>query len=164
MGKLFLLVGPVGAGKSTYAQQRIANSSGVFLDVDNCMVRLFGADKRPDQNLMAWYFERRERCRDLLWDLTIKMLALGIDVFLEFGLVTITEREAFYDKASQEGVNLVIYLLDAPREVRRERVAQRNHSNLPFTQIVPMGFFERASDAWQDPTESERSTWGIIDV
>ena len=42
-GKLYLLVGPVGAGKSTYAKHRIASSSGVFLDVDTCMVRLFGA-------------------------------------------------------------------------------------------------------------------------
>lgn len=163
-GKLYLLVGPVGAGKSTYAKRQISNSSGVFLDVDTCMVRLFGADTRPQQNLMAWYFERRERCRNLLWDLTTDILDTGTDVFLELGLVTNTERETFYGKARDEGVELAIYLLDAPREVRRERVVLRNHSNLQFIQIVPIEFFERASDAWQEPTESERTAWGIIEV
>jgi len=164
MGKLQLLIGPVGAGKSTYARRRVAKSSGVFLDVDTCMVRLFGADPRPSHNLMEWYFERRERCRNLLWDLAKDVLSAGVDVFLENGLVGATEREAFYGKARDEGVQFEIYLLDAPREVRRERVNQRNLSNLPFTQIVPMEFFERASDAWQEPTESERTAWGIIDV
>lgn len=33
-GVLHVLVGPVGAGKSTFARRQVADGSGVFLDLD----------------------------------------------------------------------------------------------------------------------------------
>jgi predicted kinase len=113
---------------------------------------------------MAWYLERRERCRGLLWDVALDVLRGGLDVVLEFGLVTVADREAFYEKARAEDLRLLVYLIDAPRDVRRERVLQRNKAPGPFTQIVPLEFFERASDIWQPPSEPERTAQGIIDV
>ena len=161
---LHLLIGPVGAGKSTYGQRRALETRGVFLDLDSWMVRLFGADPRPAEDVIAWYLERRERCRGLLWDVTLDVLRGGSDVLLEIGLVTATEREAFYARARDEELRLNVALVDAPREVRRERVLARNRAPGPFTQVVPIDFFERASDLWQPPSESERATWGIVDV
>jgi len=136
----------------------------VFLDLDVWMVRLFGADPRPQDNVIAWYLERRERCRGLLWDVALDVLRGGVDVVLEFGLVTIADREAFYEKAQDEDLRLVVYLVDAPRDVRRERVLRRNKTPSPFSQIVPIEFFERASDIWQPPSDSERAARAIIDV
>jgi predicted kinase len=164
LGTLHLLIGPVGAGKTTYAQTRAAQSRGVFLDVDSWMVRLYGADARPRDNVIAWYLERRDRCRHLVWDVALDVLRSGTDVFLELGLVTAAEREAYYAKARDEGGRFAVHLFDAPRDVRRERVSRRNESPGPFTQVVPPEFFERASDAWQAPTESERKTWGIVEA
>lgn len=163
-GTLHLLIGAVGAGKTTYAQQRIARSPAIHLDVDACMVRLFRDDPRPAEGVMAWYLERRERCRGLLWDVALSALRCGTDVFLEFGLLQRVEREAFYERARAEELALVVYVLDAPTSVRRERVANRNRSPGDHTQIVPPEFFERASDAWEPPAESERATWGLTDV
>lgn len=128
------------------------------------MVRLFGADPRPAEGLIAWYLERRDRCRGLLWDTALGALGGGLDVFLELGLVTAAEREVFYDRARGEDLRLSVCLVDAPREVRRERVLQRNRSAGAFTQVVPLEFFEGASDAWQAPSASERARWGIVDV
>ena len=136
----------------------------MFLDLDVWMVRLFGADPRPQDNVIAWYLDRRERCRGLLWDVALDVLRGGVDVVLEFGLVTIADREAFYEKAQDEDLRLVVYLVDAPRDVRRERVLRRNKTPSPFSQIVPIEFFERASDIWQPPSDSERAARGIIDV
>ena len=136
----------------------------MFLDLDVWMVRLFGADPRPQDNVIAWYLDRRERCRGLLWDVALDVLRGGVDVVLEFGLVTIADREAFYEKAQAEDLRLVVYLVDAPRDVRRERVLRRNKTHSPFNQIVPIEFFERASDIWQPPSDSERAARAIIDV
>ena len=163
-GTLNLLIGSVGAGKTTFAGRRIARTPAVFLDLDACMVRLYGNDTRPSENVIDWYFERRERCRGLLWDVAGMVLSSGGDVFLELGLVTVAEREEFYSTSRSEEFKMIVYLLDAPRAVRRERVAERNRSAGPHTQIVPSEFFERASDAWQHPTEAERAAWSIIDV
>jgi hypothetical protein len=60
--------------------------------------------------------ERRERCRGLLWDVELGALRCGADVFLEFGLLP---REAFYERARAQDVALAVYVLDAPRSVRR---------------------------------------------
>lgn len=162
-GTLHLLIGPVGAGKTTYAQRRVARSPAVFLDLDAWMVRLFGADPRPSEGVMPWYLERRERCRGVLWDLTLGVLACGTDVVLENGLLGRQERWAFYERVRTEGLALVVHLLDAPRATRRERVARRNQAPAPFTQVVPPEIFERASDAWEPPTEAERAAWPIVD-
>lgn len=164
MSTLHLLIGPVGAGKTTFARQRAAQASAVFLDLDTWMVRLFGKDTRPAENVIAWYLERRDRCSALLWDLAREVLAAGADVFLELGLVTSQERAAFYAKARDHELHLVVYCLDAPRGVRRERVLQRNSSGAEHVQIVPLPFFEFASDAWEQPSEAERQAADIIDV
>ena len=163
-GALHLLIGPVGAGKTTFASQRVARSAAVFLDLDAWMVRLFGADPRPPEGVMAWYLERRERCRSVMWDTALGILGAGTDVYLEIGLLTKGERQAFYEMARLDETELVIHLLDAPREIRRERVLLRNRSPGPSTQIVPPELFERASDAWEPPDESERRAWGIVDA
>jgi predicted kinase len=135
-----------------------------FLDLDAWMVRLYGEEPRPGENVLAWYLERRERVRALLWDTTLDILATGADVLLEFGLVTQAEREAFYAKARDEDLTMTVYLVDAPRDVRRERVAQRNSSDGKHIQVVPIEFFERASDAWEPPPEAERCAVSMIDV
>ena len=164
MGTLTLVIGPVGAGKTTFARQRVLKERAVLLDVDTWMVRLFGKDTRPQENVIAWYLERRERCRALIWDLACELLGSGADVFLELGLVTSQEREAYYTKAREREFQLVVYLLDESRDIRRERIVERNRSAGEHTQIVPIPFFEVASDAWQPPTEAERKAVDIIDA
>lgn len=164
VGTLHLLIGPVGAGKSTYGRRRAVETASAFLDLDPWMVRLYGADARPAENVIGWYLERRDRCRGLLWDVTLDVLRTGTDVLLEAGLVTAADREAHYGRARDEDLQLRVYLVDAPRDVRRARVLDRNASPGAFTQIVPPAFFERASDAWEAPTAAEREAWDIVDV
>ncbi|MBX2802207.1 MAG: ATP-binding protein [Myxococcales bacterium] len=160
-GTVHLLIGPVGAGKTTYAERRVAQSRAVFLDLDRWMVRLFGDDQRPTTDVLGWYLERRERCRALMWEVAQRVVDCGSDVWLELGLVGAAERQATYERVTAAQLQLVVHLLDVPREVRRQRVARRNEHADAFTQLVPPPFFERASDAWEPPTEEERRRWSI---
>lgn len=163
-GTVHLLVGPVGAGKTTFGRRRAADSRAVFLDLDSWMVRLYGDDTRPSDGVMDWYLERRDRCRELLWDVALSVIHCATDVFLELGLVRRAERESFYRVVHDQEIDLQIYLLDAPRDVRRQRVVERNRSSAPFVQIVPPEFFEIASDAWEPPSESERRDWNLLSI
>lgn len=162
--RIHLIVGPVGAGKSTFARGMMARQSSTFLDLDAWTVRLYGEDPRPSENVLAWYLERRERVRALLWDTTLDILASGADVLLELGLVSQAERQTFYAKALEEDLKLTVYCVDAPRDVRHRRVAQRNSSGEKYVQVVPMEFFERASDAWEPPSDAERRAVSMIDI
>lgn len=164
MARLHFLIGPVGAGKTTFARQRAAGSPALLLDVDAWMVRLFGADPRPAENVMGWYLERRERVRALAWDVATEAVHAGTDAYLELGLVTAAEREAWFDKARAADLAMTVTLLDAPRDLRRRRVAERNTAGALHTQIVPAPFFEAASDAWQPVGDDERARWNITDA
>lgn len=163
-GKIELLIGPVGAGKTTYADTLVVRSKAVFFNLDSWMVQLYGADERPEEGIIAWYQERRERCRKLIWNTTLSVLNTGINVILEVGFIGAKERTLFYQQMTSSDIEFTVYLLDAPRDLRRQRVLQRNQSAKYDTQIVPMNFFEYASDAWEEPDSDERQHWSIIDV
>ena len=57
MGKIILLEGPVGAGKSSYAAALSARKPMPHLNLDDWFVTLYSPD-RPKEGLMAWYSER----------------------------------------------------------------------------------------------------------
>lgn len=156
-GRVHLVLGPVGAGKSTFAQRLAQDHSGIRLTLDDWMVTLFRPD-RPASGVPAWYQERAERCIDQIWKLAQQLGARGDQVVLEIGLLRRAERERFYERVSEAGLPLTLYVLDAEREVRRARVAQRNErQGSTFSMVVPPEIFELASDLWQaiEPDESE---------
>ncbi len=159
-GTTHLLIGPVGAGKTTFGRALQRRSPAVFLDLDTWMVRLFGEDQRPPTDVIAWYLARRERCRALIWDTAEETRAAGADVILELGLVGAEERREAYARAVTFGA-LAVHLLDAPRAERRERVARRNEHAGPYTQIVPPAFFDDFSDFWEPPDDAEMERWDI---
>ena len=150
-----LIVGPVGAGKSTFARRLAAERSALRLTLDEWITSLFSPD-RPGQGVMEWYRERAARCIDQIWRVAEASLAAGSDVVLEIGLLTRGERERFYRRVDSAGFDLSVYLLDASRDVRRERVEQRNRSKgVTFSMVVPPAIFELASDLWEAPDERE---------
>jgi uncharacterized glyoxalase superfamily protein PhnB/predicted kinase len=154
-GRVHLLIGPVGAGKSTFAQRLARERAALHCPLDDWMATLFRPD-RPETGLHAWYRERAQRCIDQIWKLTQQLTARGGDVVLEIGLLQRAERERFYERVAEAGLPLTIYVIDAARDVRRARVEERNRNpGATFSMPVPAEIFELASDLWQAPEEDE---------
>lgn len=154
--RVHLVLGPVGAGKSTFARQLAAEHVAVRLTLDEWMTALFSPD-RPNHHVVEWYRVRASRSVDLIWELTREIARTGTDVVLEIGLLERVQREAFYRRVDDAGFELRGYVLDAAREVRRERVMARNRTRgVTFSMVVPPEFFELASDAWQ-PVEVDET-------
>jgi predicted kinase len=144
-----VVLGPVGSGKSTLARQLAEEERALRLTLDEWMTRLFSPD-RPETDVVEWYVERAARCVEQIIIVSSAVLALGTDVILEIGLLRRAEREAFYRRIEAAGHDMSLYVLDAPREVRRERVEARNRDRgATFTMIVPPAIFELASDLWE---------------
>lgn len=153
--QVHLILGPVGAGKSTYALQLARDAGGVRLALDDWMVRLFRPD-RPATGVVEWYAERAARSVQQIALVAREIVAAGTDAVLELGLLRRSEREAFYASLREAGVGLTVHVLDAPRDVRRERVLLRNQRRgVTFSMEVPLDVFELASDLWEpiDPDE-----------
>ena len=74
------------------------------------------------------------------------------------------ERDLWFERARAADLTFTVTLVDAPRDLRRDRVAQRNTAGAPHTQVVPPAFFDAASDAWEPVDEDERRRWGITDA
>ena len=82
---------------------------------------------------------------------------MGVESVLEIGLIQRHERMEFYERVAASGRSLTIYLIDAPRELRRQRVRERNlQRGTTFSMHVPEEIFELASDLWQPLDDAER--------
>jgi predicted kinase/uncharacterized glyoxalase superfamily protein PhnB len=155
--RIHLVIGPVGAGKSTYAVGLAREHAAIRLTLDEWMSRLMSPD-RPDTGVVEWYGARAARCIDQIWSVAESVLELGTSVVLEIGMLKQREREAFYQRVADAGFDLTIHALDASRDVRRQRVNERNHARgSTFSMVVPPAIFELASDLWEplDPVEYE---------
>jgi predicted kinase len=156
MAHVHLVLGPVGAGKSTYVRTLVREHRAVALILDDWMTRLYGADERPATGVIEWYIERRDRCVEQIWAVARSLLAVDVDVILELGLIRRDDRALFFRKLDAVGCGLTIHVLDATRECRRERVRRRNlERGETFAMEVPDHVFEMASDMWQQLDDDE---------
>ena len=161
MPKVHLIEGPVGAGKSTYAKSLALRTNGIHIALDEWFVKLFSPD-RPTADFIVWYVERKKRLLELIWSHSRSILASDTDAILELGLVQQQSRIAFYQKAMGEGAELKVYVLDAPKQVRLERVRRRNtEKGSTFSMVVPEQVFEMASNMWEAPDEVECSNFAV---
>lgn len=155
MSRVYLIEGPVGAGKSTFGAALAASSNGVHIPLDEWFATLFSPD-RPGGDFVPWYVERKERLLGLIWNHSRRILASGRDVVLELGLIQQQPRIQFCRMITNEGFLPHLHVLDAPLEIRRARVQRRNEERGPtFSMVVPDHVFEMASKLWESPDEFE---------
>ncbi len=155
MSVVHLIEGPVGAGKSTYSAILAQQMNGVHIALDEWFVKLFSPD-RPASDPIAWYLQRKDRLIDVIWSHSLRVLATGTNVILELGLIQRHPRMDFYHRVQSDGFEPLVYVLDAPVEIRRQRVHRRNiEKGATFAMVVPDHFFDMASSMWEAPDEFE---------
>ncbi|NJA04578.1 ATP-binding protein [Methylococcaceae bacterium WWC4] len=159
MAKVYLIEGPVGAGKSTYSKSLAAETNGIYIALDEWFTLLFGPD-RPDAEVVTWYLERKDRVLNLIWKHAGALLASGIDVVLELGLIQRADRQAFYRRIVENGFDLRVFVLSTPENIRRRRVQQRNvERGATFFMVVSGEVFDLANRLWEPPDERETSEY-----
>lgn len=82
---------------------------------------LFGHDISDPQ-----HDERHTRIEELMWEIAVKVLTSGVDVILDFGFWTKSERDEFRRKAHSLGAESKIHYMDVPDHIIRERLSARN--------------------------------------
>lgn len=162
MSKIYLIEGPVGAGKSTFGLGLSQRLHVPCLILDVWMANLFRPD-RPETDVMTWYGERKDRCIQQIWKIACAAVDCGSDAIVELGLITRESRELLYAQAEDGGYDFALYVLEPSREIRRERVIKRNlEQGETFAVEVPPAFFEMASDMWEPLSEDECRSHEVI--
>lgn len=162
METIHLVEGPVGAGKSTLAQQLMFEHHAPHLDLDEWMVNLFAED-RPETDFMQWYSRCKDRCLVQIANVADSILTSGSDVVLELGLVRALDRKVMYEKLELFERHIRVYLVDAPEEVRRQRVLARNaQQGHTFKMEVPDSIFDIANRSWEAPDDEEMLARNIV--
>ena len=152
---LNVIFGPCAAGKTTYALELAHRESAVPFVLDEWGARLFGPDAEGPIGF-PWMLERLGRCNGLIWSTAEAVLAAGTSVVLDIGAMRRADRERIRQSAGAKGLSLQWHFVDAPREVRRARVADRNTAKgATFVMEVTPEMFEMLEGIYEPPEPAE---------
>ena len=157
MARLILVCGPTGAGKTTYSLSLCTDISAVRFSIDPWMQTLFAADMKSLD--YSWMIERVNRCYDQIWEVTEQILRLGGNVVLDLGFTTKAQRDVFADKAKHMGLQPEVHYINAPSDVRKERVVKRNTEKDPavYAFEVTSEMFNFMEPRFEVPDQQELS-------
>ena len=152
---LNVIFGPCGAGKTTYANAFARREKAVAFILDDWMARLFGPDM-PDPIEYDWMLGRVGRCENQIWATAAGVLAAGTAVILDIGLMRKADRGRVREIAEATGLPLQFHFVDAPQEVRRARVLDRNEvRGESFAIVVTPDLFEFIEGVYEPPEPGE---------
>lgn len=120
MAKAVILIGRVGSGKTFYAKELLKKGDAVLLSVDEIMLALFGNDAGEMHDFYA------KRTQKYLFEKSIKVLASGMDVILDWGFWRRCDRDSARTYYAEAGYVCDAVYLDVSKEVRRRNIAARN--------------------------------------
>ncbi len=147
---LYLLCGLPAAGKTTRARELEAAANAVRLTADEWIARLY-----PDDSEAAARDERRDRVEGLQWQFVERLLQIGTDVVLDWGLWTRTERARYRQRAEALRAQVQIELVEAPLSVLQARLAARNRDLPPGTFRISAEEMEEFASLFERPTAEE---------
>jgi hypothetical protein len=141
MPTLHLICGLPGSGETTLARRLEREGPVLRFSPDEWMEPLFGSGIRHD-------LPRLDACRtpveSVQWEVATRALALGVDVVLEWGFWSRTERDDYRSRGEALGARVELHFLDVPRDELWARLAKRNAALTPGTFHIE----ERQLDLW----------------
>jgi predicted kinase len=147
-GRVLLLCGMPGAGKTTLARRLEAELDAVRLTPDEWFVAM-GLD--PHDARLRRSFER------LQWAHGLDLARRGLTVLVDFGAWARPERRRFRDEARETGARVELRVLDVPLEERWQRIERRNAE--PGAVVISRAELEEYERWWQPPDAEELASY-----
>ena len=159
-----IILGPQGAGKTTYAKMLAEKVNGVHLSIDEWMWDLYGPDLPKPMNF-TWIMKRVERCEKQIWLTAKKISKCGCPVILDLGFTKLEKRQLFTSMAKDNNISAQLHYIDAPHSLRRRRVLERNITKgETFSFEVTPGMFDFMEKEFERPTQQELANAILVDT
>ena len=152
MSKLILTCGKICCGKTTYAQKLCKENNAILLSVDEITLALFGRDAGENHDT---YVERTEK---YLFEKSIELIESGINVVLEWGFWTKTERDFAKEFYRSHGIDCEFHYIDISDETWKARLKKRNSAIIAeetSAYYVDDGLAQKCASIFEVPSEEE---------
>ena len=149
-GRLIVLCGLPGSGKTTVARELEREVGGVRLCSDEWMTTL-GIDLFDQPG--------RVRVEALQQELIDVLLRAGVTVVYESGGWSRAERDAMRDRVRAVGARVELCFLDVPLETLWERLSRRNEERPPATGVIPYDDLREWAAAFERPDDDELGSY-----
>ena len=149
MATVVLLCGKLCCGKSTYTKALLERRRAMLLSCDELMLSLL-----PEQ-LGDLHDEVARKAKGYLLARALELLALGIDVILDWGFwqkESRREAEAFFRSRGFETEWIYLNVTD---EEWRRRIAKRNAEAPPGAYRVDEGLLQKCISRFEEPSPEE---------
>ena len=156
MAKVYLICGRLCCGKSTYALALKSKNGGVLLSVDEIMLSVFGlyAGEKHDDYVAG--------VKKYLLSKADELVRAGVNVVLDWGFWTRSEREEVKSFFASRGVEAELHYLDVSEKLWAERIAKRNaqaKAGLVTAYIVDENLTAKFKSRFEAPDRAEADVW-----
>lgn len=143
-GRLIIICGLPGSGKTTLSRQLAATRQAFRLSPDEWMDAL---------GVNLWASDVRARIEALQWDVAQDLLRLGTIVIIEWGTSAREERDVLREGARRLGAAVELHHLDVSVDELWRRVQNRHHEDPPIERAL----LEQWAESFQKPDAEESS-------
>ena len=159
---IYLICGPIGAGKTTYAVELAKKENAIRFSEDEWLAKLFVPDA-PDgllsesmQVVGEWATEKYLRCREQIWLICQQLIANNVSIVLDGAAANKTQRDVIRKKAQDNSVGFQLHYIHAARNIRHERVFGRNkEQGETYSLEVTPAMFEHTENFFEPPIDEE---------
>jgi len=152
MAILHLMVGLPCSGKTTKARILEKEYNALLLTTDKWHIKLYG--NRTHLKDHKEHDKMHDKVEKMLWEIGKRVLALGIDVILDFGFWGKEERDWFRSEAKRLNVGFKIHYMNVDEKELFSRLNKRNEELSDDVFYIPAENMEKYIKLFQ-PVEQE---------
>ncbi|MCM1579466.1 MAG: ATP-binding protein [Ruminococcus sp.] len=159
MAKATLMCGKICSGKSTYAKELMKRRKAVILSVDEITLALFGGNAGEKHD------EYVEKAENYLYEKSLEIIGVGIDVILDWGFWTKAERDGAREFYGSRGIEYEFYYINIGDDEWERRLMKRNgevEKKLVNAYYVDEGLAEKFRGIFEEPEEEEKDITMLI--
>ena len=152
MPKVYLICGKICSGKSTYAEQLRIQNNAVLLSTDEITLALFG------QHCGDKHDEYVERTQNYLFDKSLELIEVGINVILVWGFWLKVERDYAREFYNSRNIACEFHYIDISDNTWKARLKKRNSAILAEetnAYYIDDNIAKKFASIFEEPNEDE---------